>query len=51
MKRLLLFVCTLLFANMLSAQTFGDGDLGYRVTGAGKVEVDELAKGKSMDKI
>ena len=44
MKRLLLFVCTLLFANVLSAQKFGDGDLGYRVTGAGKVEVYECSE-------
>ncbi|MEE1000460.1 MAG: leucine-rich repeat domain-containing protein [Bacteroidales bacterium] len=39
MKRLLFFICTLLFANVLSAQSFGEGDLGYKVTGAGKVEV------------
>ncbi|MBQ5892263.1 MAG: leucine-rich repeat domain-containing protein [Bacteroidales bacterium] len=39
MKRLLFFICTLLFANVLSAQYFWDGDLQYRVTGAGKVKV------------
>ena len=39
MKRLLFFVCTLLFVNVLSAQSFWEGDLQYRVTGAGKVEV------------
>ena len=39
MKRLLLLICTLLFANVLSAQLFWEGDLRYRVTGAGKVEV------------
>ncbi|MEE1272022.1 MAG: leucine-rich repeat domain-containing protein [Bacteroidales bacterium] len=39
MKRLLFFVCTLLFANVLSAQSFWEGDLRYRVTGAGKVTV------------
>ena len=41
MKRLLFFVCTLLFANVLSAQSFWDGDLQYRVTGAGEVEVSD----------
>ena len=41
MKRLLFFVCTLLFANVLSAQSqsFMEGDITYRVTGAGEVEV------------
>ena len=39
MKRLLFFVCTLLFANVLWAQGFWDGDLGYRVKGAGEVAV------------
>ena len=39
MKRLLFFICTLLCANLLSAQLFWEGDLRYRVTGAGKVEV------------
>ncbi len=43
MKRLLLFVCTLLFANVLSAQSFWEGDLGYRVTGAGEVAVDDCS--------
>ena len=38
MKRLLLFVCTLLFANVLSAQTFGEEGLRYFVTGAGEVK-------------
>ena len=39
MKRLLFLICTLLCANVLMAQTFWEGDLRYRVTGAGKVEV------------
>ena len=39
MKRTLLFICTLLFANVLFAQDFGEGDLHYWVIGAGKVEV------------
>ena len=39
MKRLLFFICTLLFANVLLAQGFWKGDLRYRVTGAGKVKV------------
>ena len=38
MKRLLFFVCTLLFANVLSAQ-FCEGDLYYEVKGTGKVQV------------
>ena len=39
MKRLLFFVCTLLFVNVLSAQEFWEGDLQYRETEAGEVEV------------
>ena len=39
MKRLLFFVCTLLCANVIMAQSFWEGDLRYRVTGAGKVTV------------
>ena len=39
MKRLLFFICTLLFANVLSAQLFWEGSLRYEVTGAGEVEV------------
>ena len=44
MKRLLFFICTLLCANVLSAQWFGEGDLQYRVTGAGEVEVDRCSE-------
>ena len=39
MKRLLLFICTLLCANVLMAQLFWEGSLRYEVTGAGKVRV------------
>ena len=41
MKRLLFFICTLLCANVLSAQGFWEGDLKYWVIGAGKVTVDD----------
>ena len=41
MKRLLFFVCTLLFANVLSARDFWEGDLKYEITGAGEVEISD----------
>ena len=41
MKRLLFFVCTLLFANVLSARDFWEGDLKYEITEAGEVEVSD----------
>ncbi len=42
MKRLALFICTLLCANVLLAQTrFWVGDLQYEVTGTNKVEVHD----------
>ncbi|MEE1323361.1 MAG: leucine-rich repeat domain-containing protein [Bacteroidales bacterium] len=41
MKRTLLFIFTLLCANVLFAQTrFWEGDLNYEITGAGEVEVN-----------
>ena len=39
MKRLLLFICTLLCANVIMAQCFWDEGIQYEVTGAGKVRV------------
>lgn len=40
MKRLLFFICTLLFANVLSAQCcFDEGDFCYRIIGEGKVSI------------
>ncbi len=43
MKKILFFVCTLLCANVLFAQTFWDGDLQYEVisTNPAKVEVND----------
>ena len=43
MKRLLFFICTLLCANVIMAQWFWEGDLGYEITGAGKVTVDDCS--------
>ena len=52
MKRTLLFICTLLFANVLFAQgfvqDFGEGDLHYWVIGTGKVEVGYLSQGATF---
>ena len=52
MKRTLLFICTLLFANVLFAQgfvqDFGEGDLHYWVIGTGKVEVGYCSQGATF---
>ncbi len=39
MKRLLLFICTLLCANVIMAQTFWEDNLRYAIVGTGIVEV------------
>ncbi|MEE1112944.1 MAG: leucine-rich repeat domain-containing protein [Bacteroidales bacterium] len=51
MKRTLLLICTLLCANVLSAQRFWEGDLEYSVTGAGEVQIYDFDCNESLTSV